>query len=190
MNPADIACRDLSPKELPTCVLRVLFSIVKKVFISTALHYTDNFSYFHTLVIESDYYQRFLLHKAMRSIFVSLLILAMMSVACRSESSSRACSTGPDGQMKCVENKDPNGSHAEAGSHSGSGGSGEFARVGSPGNVQYNKDLYRFINDSVDLSFNLISIKRQEILSGELEKPMNQVNIQVPSDETQKLTTH
>ncbi|GFY50030.1 hypothetical protein TNIN_117351 [Trichonephila inaurata madagascariensis] len=28
---------------------------------------------------------------------------------------SMACSKGPEGQMKCVENKDPNGNYAEAG---------------------------------------------------------------------------
>ncbi|GFY42715.1 hypothetical protein TNIN_325941, partial [Trichonephila inaurata madagascariensis] len=62
----------------------------------------------------------------MRSIFVSILILAMLMVACRSESSSRACTLGADGGMKCVESKDPHGSLAGAGSDSGSSDSGKM----------------------------------------------------------------
>ncbi|GFR20402.1 hypothetical protein TNCT_157771 [Trichonephila clavata] len=75
----------------------------------------------------------------MRSIFVSLLILAMMSVACLSESSTRECSLGPDGQMKCTENKDPNESQSEDGSHGGSWGVDEFVVNKNPGNIQNNE---------------------------------------------------
>ncbi|GFX80712.1 hypothetical protein TNCV_758191 [Trichonephila clavipes] len=71
----------------------------------------------------------------MRSIFVSILILAMMTVACRSESSSRACKLAANREMKCVENKDPNG----AGSDSGSLGSGETGGVGFRGIIHYHE---------------------------------------------------
>ncbi|GFY50028.1 uncharacterized protein TNIN_117331 [Trichonephila inaurata madagascariensis] len=63
----------------------------------------------------------------------------MMTEACRSASFAMACSTGPEGQMKCVENKDPNGNYAEAGCQSESWSSGESAGVESPGIIPYNK---------------------------------------------------
>ncbi|GFT70797.1 hypothetical protein NPIL_142151, partial [Nephila pilipes] len=75
---------------------------------------------------------------AMRSIFVSILILAVMSGVCRSESYSMACAMGPDGKMNCVRNSDPNGNYAGAGSYSGSSGTGAVAGAGTPGNVRYN----------------------------------------------------
>ncbi|GFT68633.1 hypothetical protein NPIL_38661 [Nephila pilipes] len=75
---------------------------------------------------------------AMRSIFVSILILAVMSGVCRTESYSMACAMGPDGKMNCVRNSDPNGNYAGAGSYSGSSGTGAVAGAGTPGNVRYN----------------------------------------------------
>ncbi|GFX80718.1 uncharacterized protein TNCV_758251 [Trichonephila clavipes] len=63
----------------------------------------------------------------------------MMTVACRSASFSMSCSTGPDGQIKCVENKDPNGNYVGAGSHSENCSSGESEGVESPGIIPYNK---------------------------------------------------
>ncbi|GFV55374.1 DDE_3 domain-containing protein [Trichonephila clavipes] len=55
----------------------------------------------------------------MKVIFVYILILAMMTVACQSASSSMACSTSPDGKMKCIESHNPNGGFAVSGSRSG-----------------------------------------------------------------------
>ncbi|GFY59437.1 hypothetical protein TNIN_398351 [Trichonephila inaurata madagascariensis] len=61
----------------------------------------------------------------------------MMAVACQSASSSMACSTGPDGKMKCTENHDPNGGIAVSDSQSGSWPSGKFPFVMLPGIVPY-----------------------------------------------------
>ncbi|PRD29775.1 UNVERIFIED_CONTAM: hypothetical protein NCL1_28390 [Trichonephila clavipes] len=92
-------------------------------------------NFFYSVLI----FHQICLVSVMKVIFVSILILAMMTVACRSASFSMACSTGPDGQIKCVENKDPNGNYVGAGSHSENCSNGESEGVESPGIIPYNK---------------------------------------------------
>ncbi|GBM63145.1 hypothetical protein AVEN_150271-1 [Araneus ventricosus] len=74
---------------------------------------------------------------AMKSVFVCMLALALMA-ACHAESYSMACSTGPDGKMRCIQKQSPDGSFAGSSSFSnGQGGGRMMVGAGQPGNMQY-----------------------------------------------------
>ncbi|GFT39875.1 uncharacterized protein NPIL_271031 [Nephila pilipes] len=77
----------------------------------------------------------------MKSFFACVLVLALMTT-CQGASFSMSCSTGPQGQMKCVRNNDPNGNVARAASYS-DGVNGEmYAGAGRPDEYKTN---YGFI---------------------------------------------
>ncbi|GIY86328.1 uncharacterized protein CDAR_513411 [Caerostris darwini] len=72
----------------------------------------------------------------MKIFFVFAITMALL-VICKAGSSSMACSTGPDGQMRCVKNSSPDGSYAGASSYSNGQGGGMMAGAGQPDNMNY-----------------------------------------------------
>ncbi|CAL1273402.1 unnamed protein product [Larinioides sclopetarius] len=74
----------------------------------------------------------------MKSFFVCMLVLALVAT-CFAESYSMACSTGPDGKMRCIQKQSPDGNSAGASSFSnGRGGGGSMmVGAGQPGNMGY-----------------------------------------------------
>ncbi|GIX81925.1 hypothetical protein CEXT_431571 [Caerostris extrusa] len=84
----------------------------------------------------------FLQNISVMNSFLVCLVLLSVAVACRADSSSMACSSGPDGAMNCEKASDPTGN--KAGATALSDGDGGEVYAGARRSGAYNEHSDHF----------------------------------------------